>query len=374
MTEDSISLRESVQKIAREKWEANPNSTLAISTGGGKSKIAIDIYNKNWIPGYKVLLVTPFVHLHEENWKKEFIKFQCEVLYDLMDRCCYISLGKYNPSEYQIIILDESHHLTPQNEEEFLQYINPEKTKVLSLTATPPKSGEKKEIFDKYCPIIYTYQVNDAAGEVVNDFRINVVYCELDDVNKNIESGSKAKRFQTTEKANYSYLSNKIDSSRNFMSSEQMKWLYIKRKQFLDNLPSRVKYAQIINDKYLQGKKSIIFAPSITQAEILCKQAYHSKTKDKSILQDFIDGKIDQISSVVMLDEGITMGRIEAGLIMKLQSTEKTLLQRVGRLLRNDIDKISDIYLLVYKNTVEMQYLKDGIQGISTDKIRYITV
>lgn len=366
--------REILQKEAEELWyKNNCQGCLGISVGGGKTYIAMKIHKKLHFIGMKVLLVTPTIILHEKNWKIEYEKFERLDLYKELTRCCYVSLGKYNPDDFDLIIYDELHNISEANIEDFVQHTNPSKTKVLGLTGTPPKKGEKKQWFDSYFPVIYSSTVNESAGKIVNEFNLNIVIMELDSINKNILSGTKAKPFYNTEQKSYEYISNKIVECHERRDYNGVKWASLTRKRFLEDLDSRIITARKIKDKYLLKEKAVIFAPTILKAIELCPNAIHSKAKNKDILQEFIEDKISLISSVRMLNEGVTLPGLTSGLICKLDSTDITIFQQIGRMLRNP-GKISEIYLIVYKNTVEEIYLNNLLKEISKERIKFLNI
>lgn len=376
-------VRNKIQAEAKQKWfDAGGVGTLAMGTGTGKTKVAIDIVSQ-LTKGYelatfggesfRVLLVTPTIVLHDQNWRSEFHKFGALDIYEKLDRICYVSLPKYNPDDYDLIVFDEYHHISERGFDEFSSLIDTTKTKILGLTATPPKKGDRKDRFDEICPVIYTYSITDAAGTIVNDFHINVVYVNLNGVTKNVKGGSKAKPFFTTEKATYDYYTKLVEQAKLSGDREKLQWQSLSRKRALDTFPSRIQYAKRVIAKELAGYKSIIFAPSISQAEAVCKNTFHSQV-DNSMMKEFIAGSIDQIAAVTMADEGLTMGKVERALIMKLNSTDKTFIQRIGRVCRNDIDKMSEIYVLVYIGTVEEEYLKEALSSIDRDKVTFKTI
>lgn len=367
--------RDELQKQARDAWYGNKCcGTIATGVGTGKSHIAINIHNELWFSGMKVLLVTPTIVLHEVNWKAEYEKAQCEVLYQTLDRACYVSLFKYSPDDYDLIIMDEAHNLSEANYDEFIRYMNPQKTKVLALTGTPPKRGDKRRWFDKHFPIVYQYTINDsAANGVVNEFRLNVLALELDDTKKNIAAGSKQKPFLNTEKKHYEYLTRKIEQAIYGGTTKDVQWTSLARKRFLENLDSRIFYAKKLRDKYLKNHRSIIFAPTIEKAEQLCPNAIHSKSNSDLLLEKFASGSINMISSVRMLNEGITLPQLERGLICKLDSTDKTIFQQIGRLLRNP-EGISEVFIIIYRGTVEEKYFNTALQTISKDRVKFLSV
>lgn len=365
--------RDELQKQARDAWYKNGcRGTISGSVGFGKTWVAIDIHNELWFSGLKTLLVTPTIVLHEVNWKTEYEKAQCEVLYHTLDRACYVSLFKYNPNDYDLIILDEAHSISKANYEEFLRFINPEKTKVLALTGTPPKKGQKKDWFDACFPVVFSSDINSSADSgIVNEFVVNVLLVDLDNHKKNIAAGSKTKPFMTTERGSYDYWTHKVETAIYRGTQKDVQWMSLSRKRFLENLESRMTWAKKIRDSFLKSKKSIIFAPTIEKAKLLCKDAIHSKVNGAQLLEDFKNDKIKMLSSVRMLNEGVTLPNLEAGLICKLDSTDKTVFQQIGRLLRNP-NGVSQIYIIVYRDTVEHRYLNQALQSISKERINYL--
>lgn len=357
-----MGIRDDEQKKALLAWSKTKQGTIAASVGWGKSWLAIEIHKQ--YREKKVLLVTPTIVLHEKNWKQEYEKMGEISLYQQLDRCCYVSLHKYNPDDYDLVIADESHHIGGVDLE-FWKKVNG--LHILSLTGTPPTHGEKLLYFNSYFPVVYKYSLEEAAGTIINDYRIIVIECQLDDVNKNIPAGNKTKRFMTTEKKAYAYKTHLVEKA--LSEGKNTKMPFLMRKLFLDTLPSRTVHSQKIINKFLKNKKSIIFASSIEQAESLCKYTFHSKSKDGEILEKFNTGEISMISSVNVLKEGMTLGKVEAALITKLNSTDTSLQQKTGRALRNDFDKVSDIFILVYTDTVEHGYFKRLTENIDEKKI-----
>lgn len=371
--------RDILHDKALEYFEQNDYKTLfSMATGTGKSVLTIKILKKY---SGKYLLVTPTILLHKKNWKTEFEKFNCLDLYNNLDRCCYKSLHKYDLNNYDGVIFDEAHHLSVRQYNLLKKYLPILKEiglfskKVIALTATPGKKGFTQKILKEIINNnIFDYNVDDAVdNEMINDFRIHVIYTELDNVNKNCLAGSKEKPFYTTEKANYDYLTKTINELKNELQTTSGKIRYLqkyqmfirKRARMLYDLKSKITYIKsFLNqlDKDRPKIKTVIFARTIEVAEELEKCSVHSKSK-KDFITPFIEDKIHRISSVDMLLEGYNLSRVEIGIITSPFS-ERKFIQSLGRILRNDINKISDYYIFCVKNTVEEEWLKQSIENI----------
>lgn len=381
-----IDKRDTLHDEGIEFFEKNNFKTLyTLPTGTGKSVITIKILNK--YPG-KYLLVTPTILLHKRNWKTEFEKHNSAELYDNLTRCCYVSLHKYNLEEFDGIILDEAHHLSVRQYNLLRRYLHLFKKddlyskKVIALTATPGKYGFTQKVLKEIVGnSVFNYTLDKAAdNEMVNNFKIHIIYTELDSVNRNSVGGSKDKPFLTTEKSNYDYLTKTINELKEEMktSSGMVKHyskyqMYIrKRARLLYDLQSKilsVKQFLIKLDKEQPNIKTVIFARTIAMAETLEKHSVHSKSKE-DFIAPFIEGKINRISSVDMLLEGMNLSKVEIG-VMTSPPSERKFIQSLGRCLRNDIDKISHYYIFCVKNTVEEEWLQTALEDINQEKIIY---
>ena len=101
-------VREKVQEEARNAYLSlgSPRaSTLLIGTGGGKSKIAIDIIKE--LKPSSILLLTNSEVLRDNNWKDEFIKFGLsDVWNDIVTSECYQTVCRWKDTHYDLVIAD----------------------------------------------------------------------------------------------------------------------------------------------------------------------------------------------------------------------------------------------------------------------------
>jgi len=123
---------------------------LGISMGVGKTRVAIQHLLKNYHTNIKVLVVAPKKLIYQ-SWLDELTKLNCNELYRNITFSTYLSLNKHNPTEYEIVYLDECHSLLFSHEI-FLSKFN---GAILGLTGTPPIKLDivKYSMVQKYCPI-----------------------------------------------------------------------------------------------------------------------------------------------------------------------------------------------------------------------------
>lgn len=358
-------LKEDLQLRGELKWAENGyKGTLAYCTGAGKSKIGVNIVAAN--PTWKnIYLVVPTEKLRDENWKDEFHKWKHLKEYNRIKRICYASLNKVKDEEIDLVIFDEFHNIT-ENNSSFLE--NNKVHRILGLTATPPDDEVKKQLFKTYAPIVDTYTIDEGVKHgLIAPYEITVIECRLDDTDKYVKAGSKDKPFYTTEQKHYEYLSKQVMMLQYSGKKDVVKWKLLERMRFIYNLKSKQDVAKKVIEKYIKDTRSLIFCGSIKQADELCEHRFHSKTGDKD-LNNLVKGKINQLSSVECLNEGINIPNLETCLIVQLNSKQKDAVQRIGRLLRLRDGHLAKIYILVTINTVDENWARKALEGFNNVK------
>ena len=102
--------KESIQSEAVERISKHSRVILSWATGLGKSAAAIKMLNKivQEKINCKVLLVVA-ESAHKSNWDNEFNRFslsKCDLTVE-----CFASLKKYRDSKWDVVIIDEAHHI-----------------------------------------------------------------------------------------------------------------------------------------------------------------------------------------------------------------------------------------------------------------------
>ena len=86
------------------------NYVLELSTGMGKTKLALDKINQLYSPNSKILIVIPR-NVLIQNWIEEFKKWHYEDLLSNVTFVTYVSLPKMT-GIWDIVCYDECHHLS----------------------------------------------------------------------------------------------------------------------------------------------------------------------------------------------------------------------------------------------------------------------
>lgn len=384
---------------ARQAWrQAGRRGTLAKATGIGKTKDAIDeiVDICLTMPLGKVLLIIPTEVLRDTDWPAEIQKWYPEQYHNILGMIraeCYASMHKIT-GEWDLVVFDEVHHFTIANTGPFFR--NNRCDAILGLSATPPDRKKDLitwELVNRYCPVVFEYELDQGVRDkIVADYRINVVTLELDDIHKVLKAGSKKKGyFLQTEKKQYDFLTRVMkgawadDTLTRGEQYAKHKVFMRRRQHAIYNLPGKKRLAEkMIN--YLCGpeKRTLVFCGSIDQCEQLCAPyTWHSKNKKKKpskknpnpqdMLDAFREGGIHTLGVVQAADEGVNIEALDQAIIVQADSTGRTMVQRIGRVVRYREGYIASVWIICYKGTQDEKWVTDALTAFDKTKITYMT-
>lgn len=424
--------KDEIQKKAlNSHHEFDGYSTVCLCTGAGKTRIAIlralEIVKQK--PDAKIFLAVPTEKLRDQNWKEEFIEWGAIDIWDNnLTRACYVSVHKekYLNQEWDLVILDEAHHITEMCIPFFTKN---EILSILGLTATAPTDPEKKKILNTVAPISFNYTLQQGlADKIVAPFQIDIIWTDLDSVQNVIEAGSKAKRFKTTEAKSYAFwneafeknkqdiLNLKADLSnlgwfdhdkeafesqksrglvkgeyRDTISKDPVKIKQIKtlegkfaglqgsryriigsRKTILQNSLNKERIAKrFLNEIFEDDKRYLVFCGSIAQSErLLPGKTFHSKSNDDAY-NTFLAEQSNILLVKDKVNEGTNIPNLDQTLSLHCGSKELVLIQRVGRVIRVRDNHTGRIYIVVVRGTQDEVWLKSALKGFKNIKIEH---
>lgn len=363
-----MSKRDDIQKEALEIAQKHKRCGLGVSMGVGKTLIGlryIDHLQGQNMGKLKVLVVAPKLSIFK-SWEDDAAKFDIDITN--IEFSTYLSLYKQNPHVYDVVVLDECHSLLPSS----LVFLENYKGRILGLTGTPPRhnNSEKGILVSKYCPIVYKYITDDAVDDdILNDYRIIVHRMPLSHIN-NIPVTLKDKTFWTSESKNYSYWTQRLMDA-NTKKQEQI--ASIMRMKALMGFKTKEEYTK----KLLEDieDKCIVFCNTQEQADYMCSYSYHSNNPEsEENLDMFKHGKIDKLSCVLQLNEGVNIPELRAGIIMHAYGNERKSSQRIGRLLRLNPTETAIVHILCYKGTVDDKWVTEALKDFDQKKIKYFDI
>ena len=368
---------------------------LEFATGVGKSKVALDICHSTLTADTKILLVIAEL-AHIKNWEDEFTKWgYLEMWLNNTTIVTYASLKKHRNLNYDIIILDEAHHVGSDLRMDIIEDIKFGKLLLLSATLGDSLLQELSLIFKEE---VYSYSISlqDAINwGILKKPSINLIPLQLDrikDTELIVEEWGKEKlrvTYKCTFKGRWEYVKNRkkypnvrleitcTQQEKYYYLSQQFdyykrsyfrlrneaiknKWLLIgvQRKRYLGELKTEI--ARNFIKKHLKNKRYVCFCASINQADSLNSETSIHSTKLNSleIIDKFNNKEIKSLYAVGMLTEGQNLTDINAGVIIQLDNAERSFIQKFGRTLRADNP---EQYIFYYKNTRDEEYLNNNV-------------
>ena len=364
-----------VQEEAKQAVIKNNGGMIAMATGSGKSRVAVELakYYINSVDK-SLSLIVPTEKLRDENWKEEYSKWNADYLWTPTIRLCYASASKIQNKDFELAILDEGHNITELSSEFFSN--NKVERKVL-LTATPPNDKRKIELLNQLgIKLVYEVTLDQAVRlGFVAPYKITVVSVALDNTTKNIPGGTKLKPFMTTESAAYAYHCKAIQQAmfdKTPSGRKRHQFAILRRMQFIYKIPSKTEVIKFLLEKVIpQDDRSLIFCGSIEQAEAVCPNRYHSKSGDKAY-NAFKAEEINRLSCVKAINEGHNFPGVDSGIVGQLNSKEKDLVQRIGRLIRYRPGHEAHLYIVVSESTQDEKWLENAVENLDQSKIEYV--
>lgn len=348
--------REQLYNKAKEKLDKSKAVLLQFGTGVGKTKTALDLADGNILIVYHN---TP----HLDNWKNECNKWNInkDITYTTYD-----SLHHLKDTKWDFIILDECHSITELRLEK-LQDIYSDK--YIYLSATVPY--EKKLLLNKLAKFTTVkFTLTDAINaEILPPGNIYIVNRFLDNTTPNLIYKKHYKKYKEektvqfkdrflykntnlniicTEKEYYTILDENVSYWKNLYTMyrqdyQKIQWLLAgnNRKTWLNNLKTDalIKLLEKLNDK-----RVIIFAYTKEQLDQLNITDYiyskNSKKVNEDVLNKFNSGDVNKLFNLKILNEGMNLSNIDAGIIVGIDSKPLSSIQRMGRVWRSNSPEV----------------------------------
>lgn len=371
-----------------------------LSTGVGKTKITIDCINKICNTVYSreqestdVLIVVD-KKVHIDNWKAEFEKWG-GVNTDNIIFCCYASLHKYKNSCWDIVVLDECHHIGSETRLDALKTINIAYN-LIGLSATVSDSL-KIWFKHRYETSIVSCSTQDAIeSDILPDPTIYLMPLVLDNQNatewyeinkkdlsdpvfdtyKNLWVLKRSRKHAFIKCTKRQYL-NELNGLVEFYKKKAMggnvrmknMWLRVcsDRLTYLANAKNIQVQAILTKLKYY---RTITFCANIAQSELLGKNCIHSKNKAaQETLKAFNDNKLKHITACHMLNEGVNLTNCRYGIFANINASETIQIQRVGRALRH---RNPILIIPFFRDTREEEIVRKWMENYNKDLIKVI--
>lgn len=411
--ENEQDIRNNLQESAVNELFLKKRLILQWGTGVGKSRVAVLACTRlvQQYPFHTRILLLVAERAHIRNWENEFVKFlgkeKAEEVLFSVTIMCYASMHKLYRSGWNMIILDEVHHVCTDRRTDLLSSMGT--TYILAMSATPEKAVVNLEsMFGRFT--VNRYSLDQAIeSRFLASPRIYLINMELDNTERNhsiVLDWSKHKgkavhlkdiyqnrwkylrnrktysghiiEISCTEREKYEWLTERIDYYKKTYlmhpGNEMLKNMWLNagstRKRFLGECKTDIARL-LINSIDLHSKRLLCFCSSVEQARTLGgNNAVHSKNPDSQELIDSFNRKdIQRLFAVGMLQEGVTLTDIDAGIIIQLDGNSRGFIQKTGRMLRS-VNPV--IYVFCIKDTQDTAYLNNMLENIDLKYISYI--
>lgn len=361
-----------------------------LPTSFGKSKIALNMMADRCNPDSSILVVVPRVVL-KSNWKDEFKKWGYEGYLNQVTFTTYVSFPKM-AGHYDFVIFDEAHHLSQRCQDSLKDFII-DNAILLSATMSRDMICQLAKCFIGLFPI--KVKVKEATEEgILPDPRVFLIPLFLDNTYANqviVKNKGKGNAIRVpydkrwdyrgiknrqidiacTQKQYYDDMSSMIAWYKQRMFSTTFKNMFLKRSG--DRLKwlseQKTAYVKSLLD-LLDKERTLTFCNGIPQTEALGKYCINSKNKKSTeFLDKFNDGKVDHITACNMLDEGMNLKNCRVGIYATLNSSDRMIKQKLGRLLRHE----NPIIIIPYfKNTRDEEIVRDMCKDYNPDLVKTI--
>ena len=347
----------------------NPNILCELPTSFGKSRVAIEMIGKRMNTNSKILIVIPR-NVLIENWRDEFLKWGYEEYLPCVTFVTYVSFPK-KAGEWDFVIFDECHHLSERCRDS-LEYFTIHNSMLLSATVKRDLRSMLRILFKNLG--IYRVHIKEATEEgILPDPKVYLIPLSLDnkaqdfEIIKNKSKGNevvipyserwkwnnvKNRRIviKCTQKQYYDDMTSLIEWYKKKMFREVFKNMFLRksgeRLKWLSD--QKTAFIKLLLEK-LRKERTLTFCNGIPHTEELGTCCINSKNKDsQDILDRFNDEEIDHITACNMLDEGMNLYNCRVGIYATLNSSERMIKQKLGRLLRHE-DPV--IIIPYFKNT-----------------------
>lgn len=362
------------QKLCLKRWlESKGHASIEACTGFGKTRVALNLVDAFTIknPDAQTLIVVP-TQILKDQWIQQIdqrglgLNARVEIINSVikLEWTC------------DLLIIDECHLAAAETFAKVFQCVNYKF--ILCLTGTMERLDMRHILIEKYAPICDRVTIQEAEENGwVSPHKEYVVLLNVDLTEYNEwtrKFNSYFAYFDWDFALGMRLATNPIErnawSKRMGLDSKKtaaiaMDWMRMmkKRKDFVMNHPKKLEVARKIL-LARTNKKAITFSATIKMAEdIGIGYTIHSqkKTKEnKQILEEFNAAECGVLNTSKSADQGLDLHGINLEVILHTDSSKIRKVQRVGRSIRFEEGKTTEIFTLIIAGTQEMKWLANS--------------
>ncbi len=374
--------RTSRQLEGLKKWRANNfEGIFQYPTGFGKTYTAV-LAIRGMIKKFNiksVLVVVPTIELKKQ-WEGEFIKNKIKI-----GKVLVINTAIKHQHNVDFLILDEIHRYAADTFRKIFEKASYKY--IIGLTATLEREDGFHAVILEYLNVVDEITVNQALENswicpykvynIAVDFNPpdRLLYSKSDNSFKHFAAqlGRGAEAFRTAQEWIKSDNKERAGKAGAYYNS-----LRTRRKICLNNV-NKADAVKKITDLFPK-RNGLIFSATTEFADILqaklgdIAMTFHSKLGKKEqteVIKKFKDKrtKVRYISSVQALNEGFNVPDCSIGIIAGSNSTKRTMIQQLGRVVRFQEGKHAIIINLYTPDTQEVKWMNKRLLGVQQSLI-----
>lgn len=341
------------------------------STGSGKSKASIEC--ALWYQQHKaslcndgILIICHSETSRDEQWPEEVAKWDTDKRLPRLTTICYQSLHTLKGKHYSMIIADEAHKFTPNHESFFTD--NRFESLIL-LTATMPRDRHKRVLLHRQVgKNVFRLKVDAAIDKgITNDYRINLFLLDFDETLPYIPISTNGTTVIMTERQAYTYHCNQIRNA--IGQPSRSKFATIALMRFMAMTKSKEDLTRYMMARMREkNRRFLVFANSIVQCNRLSPYVMHSEVDDRHY-RAFKEGRISELVTIRQIQEGANIPALDKAICIQLDRNPLNIIQKTGRLLRNEKEVISDINIPIFEKTIDDDIARKALAHFDPNKI-----
>lgn len=329
------------------------------ATGSGKSFATIK-HIETCYDSYvdKILWVTSSVAARDTDAPNEFKKWNAAQFLSCIKFICYRSLADESVLDYDLVVLDEVHNITPLNATYF-HHASP--GNIIGLTATKPTESDKKDILFSSLGLSIIFEnklIDNIDSEILPDVLINAYLLPMSR-EKNVKITTKDGRFfMNSEHQFYAYAERRLVEALELGNPKQIKLARIYRYSVLNKMPSKAKLTKQLIAK-LGDFRTIVFCASQAMCSLIDEGgqfSFHQRTND-SAMENFRTYRSNLLVCVDKLNESVNIDA-DRCILTNINQKDRRFIQRIGRILRSNDGKLRVVHVILMNNTSELESFK----------------
>jgi len=357
MTKQDEIQEEIIEKVLK-FYSDNEKGYLDLAMRIGKTRITIESLKRMGKKSNQILILYPDNQL-VQTWQDELVKWDFNPPNIRFSN--FSSLKKCNDQDWDVIICDEFHGLSP-NEENLLKQLTGSMWLFLSGTI----SQETKDKWPDFIGIDEFSTTRGIKEGILADYTISVHLVDLD---TKIATPNKVGTLKT-EKQKYDAFSWVIKKMQREGGSTMH--LALARNRLSLSSIGKLNYVKNMLSK-MKDKRVLVFTGLADVADSLGIPSYHSKSPNNLNFLAFQSKQINHMALAAMGKVGVTYPDLDAVILLNFTYNKEESSQILNRAIKLDYHgKVADLHVICLNEDPETKKVNESLSMLDQSKIKYV--